>query len=142
MTTLDRAESDSLQAILVLRVGDARNLYFDLIDELGLERLPVEQAGMCAGYAHARLITSQMLPARAAARLVAHLVVSLNYPSEPWQLMDLYGLDDMCDISYQSEDRIHRDVLDAATSLVAEHEADHQHLSQPSLTRIAKLVIP
>jgi hypothetical protein len=52
--------------------------------------------------------------------------------------MDLYGLDDMCDISYQSEDRIHRDVLDAATSLVAEH----QHLSQPSLTRIAKLVIP
>ena len=51
--------------------------------------------------------------------------------------MDLYGLDDMCDISYQSEDRIHRDVLDATTSLVAEHEVDHQHLSQPSLTRIA-----
>ncbi len=47
--------------------------------------------------------------------------------------MDLYGLDDMCDISYQSEDRIHRDVLDATTSLVAEHEVDH-HLSPGSRT--------
>ncbi len=177
MTTLDRAESDSLQAIVLLRIGDARrlvdiatdhlvlaidtpslrvlagldlarpvdphdarDLFFDFIDELSLDRLPVEQAGLFASYAHARLITSQMLPARAATRLVAHLVVSLDYPAEPRQLMDLYDLDDMWDIGHQSEDQTRRDVLDAASSLVAEHEADHPHLSEPSLARIAKLV--
>lgn len=176
MTTLGRAESDSVQAMVLLRVGDARrlvdiatdylvlgidtpslrvlagldlarpvdpydarDLFWAVIDELGLDHLPVEQAGQFAGYAYARLTISGSVSPRAATRLFYQLAVNLDYQAEPTELMSLFGLDDMWDLGFQTEDQTRAEVLDTARSLIAEHESQHEPLDRESLARIAKL---
>lgn len=176
MTTLERAESESLQAMVLLHLGDARrlvdiatdylvlgidtpslrdlagldlarpvdpydarDLFWAVLDELGLDRLPVDQAGQFASYAYALLTISGAVSPRAATRLFYQLAVNLDYQAEPSEIMSLFGLDDMWDLGFQTEDQTRTEVLDTARSLVADHEAQHDSLDRESLARIAQL---
>lgn len=121
---------------------DARDLFWQSVDELGLPRLAQERAGEHVGYLYARLTTEHRIGLRRATELFFHLAVRLDYRAEPAEIMELYGLDDMWNLGVTDDATIERDVIDTARRVVVRHEGRHPALSHDALDRLSPILVP
>lgn len=121
---------------------DARDLFWDAIDQLEASRLPTEEAGERVAYLYARLIKRHEISPRRATRLFSHLAVQLAYPAEPPEIIQLYGLDNMWDLGVTDDSSIEHDILNAARQLVQQHETDQAALTDNAIDRLAHMLTP